>query len=54
MQWTKALEEESKLEKEKIIKYKGTAHVRLKWLHFQWNEPRELDVKNVEDLKSHF
>ena len=51
MQQTETSEKESKLEKEKIIKYKETAHVRLKWLHFQWNKSRELNVKNVKDLK---
>ncbi len=47
-------EEESKIEIEKRIKYKGTARIRLKWLHFQWNRPRELDGKNVERLKAVF
>ncbi|KAL9132054.1 MAG: hypothetical protein Q9217_000182 [Psora testacea] len=54
MQQTQALEKESRLEKEKIIKYKGTARIRLKWLHFRRNEPRELDDKHVQDLKSRF
>jgi len=35
MQSAQALEEESKIEKEKSIKYSGTARIRLKWLHFQ-------------------
>jgi len=47
-------EEESRIEVEKRIKYKGTARIRLKWLHFQWNRPRELDGKNVERLKAGF
>ena len=49
-----ARDEESKIEGEKRIKYKGTARIRLKWLHFQWNQPRELDSKNVERLKADF
>lgn len=51
---SQAREEESKIEAEKCIKYKGTARIRLKWLHFQWNQPRELDSKNVERLKADF
>ena len=54
MQSAQALEEESKIEKEKSIKYSETAHIKLKWLHFQWNEPRELNKKNVQDLISCF
>ena len=54
MQSAQALEEESKNEEEKSIKYKGTAHIRLKWLHFRWNEPRELNSKIVQDLISCF
>lgn len=49
-----AHDEESRLEAEKERKYKGTARVRLKWLHFRWNEPGELDDTNVERLKSIF
>ena len=51
---TQVREDESKIEAEKRIKYKGTARIRLKWLHFQWNRPRELDDKNVERLKADF
>ena len=51
---TQIRDEESKIEAEKRIKYKGTARIRLKWLHFQWNQPRELDSKNVERLKADF
>ena len=51
---TQIRDEESKIEAEKHIKYKGTARIRLKWLHFQWNQPRELDSKNVERLKADF
>jgi len=51
---SKIREEESRIEVEKRIKYKGTARIRLKWLHFQWNRPRELDGKNVERLKAGF
>ena len=51
---TQIREEESRIEAEKRIKYKGTARIRLKWLHFQWNRPRELDGKNVERLKADF
>jgi hypothetical protein len=49
-----AHDEESRLEAEKKLKCKGTARIRLKWLHFRWNEPGELDVTNVERLKSIF
>ncbi len=49
-----AHDEESRLEAKKELKYKGTARVRLKWLHFRWNEPEELDNTNVERLKSIF
>lgn len=54
MQSAQALEEESKTEKEKGIKYRGTARIKLNWLHFQWNESRELNKKNVQDLISCF
>lgn len=46
--------EDFRLEAEKQVKYKGTARIRLECLHFPWNEPRELDRKNVERLKSNF
>ena len=51
---TRIRDEESKIDTEERIKYKGTARIRLKWLHFQWNQPRELDSKNVERLKADF
>lgn len=54
MRQTRSQEEEVRLEAEKRVKYQGTARIRLEWLHFRWNEPRELDVKNVERLKSNF
>ena len=47
-------EEDSKLEAEKQVKYKGTARIGLKWLHFQRNQPGALEAKNVERLKSIF
>ena len=47
-------EQELRLEAERCVKYRGTARVRLEVLHFQWNEPRELNRKNVERLKEIF
>jgi hypothetical protein len=35
-------------------KYRGTACIRLEVLHFPQNEPRDLDQKNLEDLKECF
>jgi hypothetical protein len=53
--WRAQIQEgDSKLEAEKQIKYKGTTRIGLKWLHFQSNQPRELDAKNIERLKSVF
>lgn len=46
-----ALETELTLEKEKSIKYKGTARVKLEWLHFK---EKQLDIKIVQDLESRF
>ena len=46
-----ALETELTLEKEKTIKYKGTARVKLEWLHFK---EKQLDIKIVQDLESRF
>ena len=46
-----ALQEESELEREKGIKYRGTARIRLKWLCFQ---RKGFDVKNVQHLMSCF
>jgi len=54
MRRNRAQEEDIRLDAEKRVKYKGTARIKLKWLHFQWDEPRELDTKNVERLKSTF
>jgi len=54
MRQTRYQKEELRLEAEKRVKYKGTARIKLEWLHFRWNEPRELDSKNVERLKSNF
>ena len=45
---------DSNLEKERRLKFRGTVRVRLEALTFQWNEPRELDAKNVDHLKSCF
>ena len=54
MRQTQAREEELKLEAERRIKYKGTCRIKLEMLYFRWNEPRELDTKNVEKLKACF
>lgn len=51
MQQVQALEKESTLEKEKSIKYKGTARIKLEWLYF---EEKQLDIKHVQDLQSRF
>jgi hypothetical protein len=51
MQQIQALEKESTLEKEKSIKYKGTARIKLEWLHFA---EKQLDIKHVQDLQSRF
>jgi len=49
---TRIREEQSRIEAEKRIKYKGTVRIRLKWLHFQRNRPREVDDNNIERLKA--
>ncbi len=49
-----AHDEESRLEAKKELKYKETTRVRLKWLHFRWNESEKLDDTNVKRLKSIF
>ena len=49
-----AHDEESRLETKKERKYKETTCIRLKWLHFWWNESEKLDDTNVERLKSIF
>lgn len=50
--WRSQLQEdESRLEAEKRVKYKGTARIKLKWLHLETDEEKP-DVKNVEKLKS--
>ena len=36
------------------MKYQNIACIRLEWLHFWGNEPRELDRKNVKRLKLNF
>lgn len=54
MRGSRFSEEELRLEKERYVKYQGTARVRLEVLDFQWNEPRELSRKNVERLKEIF
>lgn len=46
--------EEFRLETQKKVKYKGTARIKLEWLHFHEIELRDLDIKNVERLKSVF
>ena len=46
--------EDSDLEKERRLKFRGTVRIRLEALTFLWNEPRELDTKNVDYLKSCF
>ena len=48
---TQIRDEESKIEAEKRIKYKGTARIRLKWLHFQkLRKTRYSDVDGAEDV----
>ena len=47
-------QQELRLQAERYIKYRGTARVRLEYLHFEWDEPRELNRKNVERLKEIF
>ena len=51
MQQIQALEKKSTLEKEKSIKYKRTARIKLGWLHFK---KKQLDIKHVQDLQSRF
>ena len=51
MQQTQALLEESNLEEEKRIKYKGTARIGLEWLYFR---EKELDIPHVRELQSLF
>jgi hypothetical protein len=54
MRQARFLDQEKRLAAERQIKYKGTARIRLEVLHFQWNEPRELNQKNLERLKKCF
>lgn len=54
MQQSQFLEQECRLAEEKRIKYKGTAHIKLNVLNFQWNKSRELNQKNLERLKNCF
>lgn len=51
---TRAQEEELRVQAEKKVKFRGTACIRLEWLYFPGNQPRELKRKNVERLKSNF
>lgn len=51
MKQTQGLEEKSKLENEKVIKYMRTARIKLEWLHFQ---KKKLDFKHIQKLKSCF
>jgi len=51
---TPTRQEELRFEAEKKEKYKGTACIRLEWLHFGSAEARELDIKNVDRLKQNF
>ena len=46
-------DQEQRLVAERLVKYTGTARVKLEFLHFP-NEPRELNLKNVERLKKCF
>src|SRR4051794_5284648 len=46
------VEEEVRLEKEKNLKYGGTARVQLQWLHF--DETEEPNMAHVERLKMAF
>ena len=54
MRPSRFLDQEKRLATEKRIKYKSTARIRLEVLHFQWNEPRELNQNNLERLKKCF
>ncbi|ETN44455.1 uncharacterized protein HMPREF1541_10636 [Cyphellophora europaea CBS 101466] len=47
-------EQERRLQAERYIKYRGTARVRLEHMHFEWNETRELNRKNVQRLREVF
>ncbi len=49
MKQTQDLEEKSKLENEKAIKYMRTACIKLEWLHFQ---KKKLNFKHIQKLKS--
>ena len=39
---------EERLASEGRLKYRGTACIRLEFLHFPWNEPREPNQKNLK------
>ena len=54
MRQTRAREEEVRLEAEKRLKFKGTARIRLEQLHFPWNDAKEINEKNVDQLKKIF
>jgi len=54
MRQVRAREEEVRLEAEKRLKFKGTARIRLKQLHFLWNDAKKLNKKNVDRLKGIF
>ncbi|KAL5354472.1 hypothetical protein ACLOAV_000561 [Pseudogymnoascus australis] len=54
MQQSRTQVEDSRLEGERRLKYKGTARISLDVLHFKWNQPRELNSRHVEDLKERF
>ncbi|KAL6242584.1 hypothetical protein RBB50_010230 [Rhinocladiella similis] len=54
MRHSRLAAQELRLHAERVIQYRGTARVRLENLHFEWNEPRELNRKNVERLKEIF
>jgi hypothetical protein len=54
MRQSRVQAEDSRLEAEMRLKFQGTARVSLDVLHFQWNQPRELDTKNIEFLKECF
>ena len=47
-------DQDQRLAAERRSKYRGTAKIRLEFLHFPGNEPRDLNRKNVERLKGCF
>ncbi len=54
MQRTRVQDQEESLEREKHIKYRGSARIRLEHLDFSTGEPEVLDKSNVKKLVSIF